>query len=304
MRKKTIIAICLALALSFILASCGSSGNGEASDNNGASNNSEAPDNGEASDDDGGSLPAVAISSPADFAGHSIACQSGTTASDSIHELNEAGNIDVSEYEQITQCFDDLKIGRVDAVYVDSVVASYYVKDNNAYKNAWLSDTPEPMGICIGKDNEKLAAAIEACIDTMYFDGSMAQIAAENFDSDYTASLRNVTEEPTIATDFTTLTPGTLKVGFEATYPPMEYTTEDGTEFIGFDVDVSKKLGELLGVEVEFVNTTFDGIFAGLEKGDYDCIISAISITPERQEKYNMTKPYVANALCIVTRNG
>jgi ABC-type amino acid transport substrate-binding protein len=66
---------------------------------------------------------------------------------------------------------------------------------------------------------------------------------------------------------------------------------------------VSKKLGELLGVEVEFVNTTFDGIFAGLEKGDYDCIISAISITPERQEKYNMTEPYVANALCIVTRN-
>jgi polar amino acid transport system substrate-binding protein len=291
MRKKTLITICLALALSFILASCGGSDNGAASDDSDASN------------DDGASTAAVAIASPDDFAGHTIACQSGTTASDSLQELNASGDINMTPYEQITQCFDDLKIGRADAVYVDSVVASYYIKGNDEYKNAWLSDTPEPMGICISKDNEKLAAAIEAGIDTMYFDGSMAQIAADNFDSDYTANLRDVTEQPTIEKDFTTLTPGTLKVGFEATYPPMEYTTDDGTEFIGFDVDVSKKLGELLGVEVEFVNTTFDGIFAGLEKGDYDSIISAISITPERQEKYIMTEPYVANALCIVTRN-
>jgi ABC-type amino acid transport substrate-binding protein len=152
-------------------------------------------------------------------------------------------------------------------------------------------------------DNAKLAAAIAAAINTMYSDGSMAEIAAKNFDSDYTEGLREVTAAPQIPTDFTTLTEGTLKVGMEATYPPMEYTTDDGKDFIGFDIDVSKKLAELFGMEVEFVNTTFDGIFAGLDKGDYDCIISAISITPERQENYIMTEPYVANALCIVTRN-
>jgi ABC-type amino acid transport substrate-binding protein len=236
MRKKTIISICLALALSFMLASCGNSNSGEVSSDDDsqapASETESTDDGGQAaaseteSTDDGSSVAASGIASPADFAGHNIACQSGTTASDSIDELNAAGDINVSKFEQITQCFDDLAIGRADAVYVDSVVASYYIKDNDAYKNAWLSDTPEPMGICISKDNEKLAAAIEAGIDTMYFDGSMAQIAADNFDTDYTANLREVTEQPTISKDFTTLTPGTLKVGFEATYPPMEYTTD------------------------------------------------------------------------------
>jgi ABC-type amino acid transport substrate-binding protein len=272
------------------LAACGGGGS-TSSDSPSESGDSDAPE------------AAAVIASPDDFAGHKVACQTATTAADSIRELNGAGDIEVSEYEQITQCFDDLKLGRVDAVYVDSVVAAYYIKDNDAFKRTWLSDTPEPMGICVKKDNDKLAAAIEAGIDTMYADGSMAEAAAKNFDSDYTANLRDVTEAPSIPTDFTTLASGTLKVGMEATYPPMEYTTEDGSEFIGFDIDVSNRLGELLGLKAEFINTSFDGIFAGLDKGDYDCVISAISITPERQEKYIMTQPYVANALCIVTRN-
>jgi polar amino acid transport system substrate-binding protein len=282
-RKKTLIVMCLALAMSFILASCGGNTGGSGEQTEGAA--------------------AVQIASPDDFAGHKIACQTATTASDSIRELNEAGDITVSEYESITQCFDDLKIGRVDAVYVDSVVAAYYIKDNDDFKRTWLSDTPEPMGICVKKGNDKLAEAIEAAINTMYYDGSMAEIAAKNFDSNYSEGLREVTEQPEIPTDIATLTPGILKVGMEATYPPMEYTTDDGSEFIGFDIDVSNRLGELLGTGVEFVNTTFDGIFAGLDKGDYDCILSAISITPERQENYIMSEPYVANALCIVTRN-
>ena len=65
---------------------------------------------------------------------------------------------------------------------------------------------------------------------------------------------------------------------------------------------MAKEVGALLGVEVEFVNTAFDGIFEGLGKGQYDCIISGISILPERQEKYFMGQPYLSNQLVIVTK--
>lgn len=82
----------------------------------------------------------------------------------------------------------------------------------------------------------------------------------------------------------------------------MEYTDDSGLEFIGFDVDLAKELGSMFGLEVEFVNTTFDGIFAGLDKGQYDMIIAAVSITPERQEAYEMTEPYISNQLVIVTK--
>ena len=91
-----------------------------------------------------------------------------------------------------------------------------------------------------------------------------------------------------------------LKVGLEAQYPPFEYM-EDG-EFAGLDVELAKELVKELGYdEVEFVDTAFDAIFAGLDKGDYDVIISAITITPDRVKKYSFTTPYIKNYQCIVT---
>jgi ABC-type amino acid transport substrate-binding protein len=281
MKKKLILGICLILVLSFTLAACGGgSGSG-----------------------DGDKNAAVSINSPEDFPGHSIAVQTATTAADSVNELNADGKIDVHEYESVTQCFDDLSLGRADAVYVDSVVSSYYTTGKDEYKRSWLSEIPEPMAICLAKGNDKLTAAVEAAIDTMYFDGTMADIAKKNFGDDFTAGLRDVKEAPVIPTDFTTAAKGILSVGMEATYPPMEYTSDDGKDFIGFDVDVSNRIAELLGLKVEFVNTSWDGIFAGLDKGQYDIIASAVSINDEREEKFSLTKPYVANALCIVVRN-
>ena len=82
----------------------------------------------------------------------------------------------------------------------------------------------------------------------------------------------------------------------------MEYTDESGLNYIGFDVDLAKEIAALLGLEVEYVNTAWDGIFAGLDKDQYDMIISAVSISPERQEAYEMTEPYISNKLVIVTQ--
>jgi ABC-type amino acid transport substrate-binding protein len=253
----------------------------------------------------GGGDEKAQIKSPADFPGRSIAVQTATTAADSVNEQNEEGDgsIEVHEYEKVIQCFDDLLLDRVDAVYVDNVVAAYYTKDSDEYEVTWTNDEGEPMGICISKDNPELAAAIEAGIDTLYFSGEMGAIAEQEFGSNLTDGVRTVTEKPEIPKDFKTITPGKLLVGMEVGYPPMEYTTDDGQTYIGFDVEFAKKLGEQLGLEVEFVNTAWDGIFAGLEKGQYDIIASAVSITPERQEKYIMTKPYVSNAVCIVTKS-
>ncbi|GHU52035.1 hypothetical protein FACS1894132_00790 [Clostridia bacterium] len=239
------------------------------------------------------------INSPDDFSGAKIAVQTATTASESIAELNKDKKIKISEYEKITQCFDDLELDRVDAVYVDSVVAAYYTTGSTKYKRTWLSDVAEPMAICMRKDSADLAAAVEAAVDTLYYNGKMAEIAKTHFGSDFTP-VRTVTEEPTLP-DFK-LPGGVFKVGMEVGYPPMEYTEKDGVTYKGFDVDVAKAIAELLGGQAQFVNTAWDGIFASLDKGEYDAIISAVSINDERDAKYLLTKPYIANALCIVQK--
>jgi len=276
MKKRIAIVLCLIICVACVLAACGG---GKTSD-------------------------AVVINSPADFSGHNIAVQTDTTAAFSIDEMIEDGlkNVEVSRYEKVTQCFDDLALGRVDAVYVDSVVAAYYTVGSEKYRLAWINDEGEPMGMCLAKSSTELAAAVEAAIDTMFFDGSMAQIAIKNFGEDFTAGLRDVTEAPVIPGGFTTKKDGVFMVGAEIGYPPMEYKADNGIDNVGFDIDVANCIAGMLGLEAQFVDTAWDGIFFGVEKGEYDIIISSVSITPERQAKYILTEPYVSNALCIVVR--
>lgn len=94
---------------------------------------------------------------------------------------------------------------------------------------------------------------------------------------------------------------GTLTIGVDDSYPPMEFKDETGKNTVGFDVDVAKELGKRLGKpDVQFVSTNWDGIFAALDTKKFDCIISSVSINDERQAKYSLTKPYIANKQVIV----
>lgn len=97
------------------------------------------------------------------------------------------------------------------------------------------------------------------------------------------------------------LADGVLSVGVDDTYLPMEFRN-DQNELIGFDIDFANALSEQLGVKVEFETVAWDGIFNGLNAKQYDAIISSTSITPERQEGFSMTEPYVANGIVIVSR--
>ncbi|MBQ7159642.1 MAG: amino acid ABC transporter substrate-binding protein [Treponema sp.] len=99
-----------------------------------------------------------------------------------------------------------------------------------------------------------------------------------------------------------TIEKGVLKVGMEIGYPPMEYYDADGKTPIGFDIELGKAVAEKLGLKVEFIDTAWDGIFAGLETNKYDCIMSAATITPERLESMEFSTPYVGNGQAIVVK--
>jgi polar amino acid transport system substrate-binding protein len=100
--------------------------------------------------------------------------------------------------------------------------------------------------------------------------------------------------------DGLTIKPGVLMVGIEIGYPPLEYYEADGITAAGFDVEMMRALGAALGLDVEFVDTAWDGIFAGVKAGRYDCMVPP-TITPERLLTMNFTRPYIAAAITIVT---
>jgi len=91
----------------------------------------------------------------------------------------------------------------------------------------------------------------------------------------------------------------TLVVGIDDTYPPMEYVDENG-ELVGFDIDFAKALAAEMGVDIEFVSTGWDGIFANLAAKQYDVIISSVSMTTERMETMAFSTPYLSNGQVIV----
>ena len=95
---------------------------------------------------------------------------------------------------------------------------------------------------------------------------------------------------------------GELVVGTDATYPPFE--SKVGDLYEGFDVDLLEAIGRRLGVRVRWVNASFDGIFPALQLGRFDAVVSAITITPERQQSLAFSLPYYDAGQIIAVRRG
>ncbi len=83
-----------------------------------------------------------------------------------------------------------------------------------------------------------------------------------------------------------------ISIGTDATYPPFESVDESTGEVVGFDPDLMAKIAELTGLEYEFQPTAWDGIFAALAAKEFDAVMSAVTIYPERAEIVDFTTPY------------
>ncbi|MGI5988641.1 MAG: transporter substrate-binding domain-containing protein [Lachnospiraceae bacterium] len=93
---------------------------------------------------------------------------------------------------------------------------------------------------------------------------------------------------------------GVMKVGVEGTYQPYNYHDDSG-ELVGLDVDIAKEIGSRLGVDVEFTETDWDSLLTSMDTGRIDVVISDVSISDEREEKYDFTDPYLYIYRYVVT---
>lgn len=102
---------------------------------------------------------------------------------------------------------------------------------------------------------------------------------------------------------------GTLRVGMDASFPPFEFISADGT-LAGFDVDLAQELGRRLGVEVQFiVNLPYDGLYDALDLGvghgqtGVDVVISALVVNPAKMADVDYV-PYFDAGQVLVVRSG
>ncbi|MEZ4771022.1 MAG: transporter substrate-binding domain-containing protein [Caldilineales bacterium] len=84
---------------------------------------------------------------------------------------------------------------------------------------------------------------------------------------------------------------GVMRVGVSADYEPFEYY-DSKFKLDGFDIALMKAIGEELGVTIEFNDFAFEGLGGALQLGQIDTAISAISVTPEREEQVSFSDIY------------
>ncbi len=91
---------------------------------------------------------------------------------------------------------------------------------------------------------------------------------------------------------------GVIKIGLSL-FRPWSMRDVNG-ELVGFELDVGRELAKDMGVEVEFVPTSWDGIIPALVSGKFDVIISGMSITPQRNLTVAFSDPYAYSGMTIM----
>ncbi|WP_010238339.1 ABC transporter substrate-binding protein [Clostridium arbusti] len=94
---------------------------------------------------------------------------------------------------------------------------------------------------------------------------------------------------------------GTIVIGVDDTYPPMEFRDKSG-KLVGFDVDVADEVAKKMGVKTKYVPTSWDGIFLALNSKKFDMIQSSVSITDERKKNMIFSEPYIYGGSSIFVR--
>ncbi len=92
---------------------------------------------------------------------------------------------------------------------------------------------------------------------------------------------------------------GTLIVGMDPPYGVMEFYDAD-KNLTGIDVDLSRAIAKSLGVSVKFETMPFARLFGAMDSGTVDIIVSAVSITRERQQTILFSAPYLDASLIAI----
>ncbi len=95
----------------------------------------------------------------------------------------------------------------------------------------------------------------------------------------------------------------TYVVGSGGTYRPFEYENSQ-KQLEGFDIDIIKAIAKAEDFDIKLVNTPWEGIFATLNSGDRDIIISGITITDKRKAMVAFSAPYFPAEQSIVVPEG
>ena len=95
---------------------------------------------------------------------------------------------------------------------------------------------------------------------------------------------------------------GKINIGVFSDKNPFGYVDENG-KYQGYDVYFAERIGQDLGVDINYVSTEAASRVEYLETGKVDIVLANFTVTEERAEKVDFTLPYMNVALGVVSHN-
>ncbi|WP_137652983.1 ABC transporter substrate-binding protein [Bifidobacterium moukalabense] len=140
--------------------------------------------------------------------------------------------------------------------------------------------------------------SIAACGTTDAADSGSSSNSTAGYD---VSSIQKDDELAKLITEGATVKDGELSSGMELSYAPAEFYTEDGKTPVGYDVDMTKAIAQVLGLKPKIVSAMFDTIIPSIGT-KYDLGITAMTITKERMDSVDFVSYYRAGSTWAVQK--
>ena len=140
------------------------------------------------------------------------------------------------------------------------------------------------------------ALALTAC-------GGSSSTASSAAASSVASSAAASSEAASAAADFTTVEAGKLTMATNATFPPYEMTTDNGT-VEGIDVDTAQAIADKLGLELQVDDMDFDAALLSVQQGKADIAMAGITVTDERKAVMAFSDSYATGIQSIIVPEG
>ncbi len=230
------------------------------------------------------------------------AVEAGSAGEAAAEELGFQYNSVASQADALME----VSSGTSDAAIIDLLMAGAMIGEGTSYPDLIHTDelTTEEYGVGCRKGSD-LAEFISRVFAETYADGTMQETAEK-----YGVQESLIEQEPLEEAESEEgvidedgdiayiIEKETLIVGI-TDFAPMDYKDDDG-EWIGFDADMARIVGEELGVEVEFVEIDWDNKIMELEANNIDVVWNGMTLTDEVTSAMECSVPYCNNAQVVV----
>lgn len=240
----------------------------------------------------GGGEGGGSIQSVDDLGGLIVGAQDGTTGETYANDETDAA--EVRGFPEGPDAIAALKTGQVDAVIIDQPVAVDAQEKQGGLEIVEEIATNELYGFAMSPDSPGLRADVNEALAELKDDGTITDLYRKYFKTDPPDSVLEGTNDLAEPADEKAepelISEGTLTVGTDTPFPPFEIGQPP--DISGYDIEVMNAVAEKLGLEPEYIDTSFETIFRDVAAGQFDIVAAASTITPGRENAVDFSDPY------------